>query len=145
LKKIKECPKQPHDPAVTKLCEECGWAGPRESWPELPSSTDSSDEDSDLSDEDEKDKKEEESEETKAKRLAANTPKVQVQLEGQEPQPSSSSSSDNNNGDTTTSPKWSCNGSCQTSKHNDSVEEEEEDSETPTLAKVVDEIEHVQL
>ncbi|KAF9351277.1 hypothetical protein BGX34_000695, partial [Mortierella sp. NVP85] len=130
---IQECPKQPHDPAVTKLCEECGWAGPRESWPELPSSTDSSDEDSDLS-EDEKDK--EESEETKAKRLAANTPKVQVQLEGQEQQQPSSSS--DNNGDTTTSPKRSCNGSCQTSKHDDPVD-------TPALAKVVDEIEHVQL
>ncbi|KAF9430723.1 hypothetical protein BGZ76_000728 [Entomortierella beljakovae] len=74
LKKIRECPKQPHDPAVTKLCEECGWAGPRESWPELPATD--SDEDSDLTD------SEDESEELKAKRLAANTPKLQIEMTG---------------------------------------------------------------
>ncbi|KAF9168001.1 hypothetical protein DFQ26_001981 [Actinomortierella ambigua] len=35
LNQIKNCPKQPHDPTVTKLCEECGWAAPREMWPEI--------------------------------------------------------------------------------------------------------------
>ncbi|KAI1315082.1 hypothetical protein EDD11_001324 [Mortierella claussenii] len=114
LKKIKECPKQPHDPAVTKLCEECGWAGPRESWPELPP-TDSDEDSSDLSDEesDENDKKkekekekeeeEEDEEEAKAKRIAANTPKIEVQLQGQD-----------QTTDTQVNVRIGCNGSCQT-------------------------------
>ncbi|KAG0250006.1 hypothetical protein BG011_008725 [Mortierella polycephala] len=117
LKKIKECPKQPHDPAVTKLCEECGWAGPRESWPELPPTD--SDDDSDLSEE------EEETEETKAKTLAANAPKVQVQVQGTDPV----------NNDGNESVKLSvdskagsaCNGLCQ------------------TVNKVVDEMDRVHL
>ncbi|KAF9975954.1 hypothetical protein BGZ73_000180 [Actinomortierella ambigua] len=43
LNQIKNCPKQPHDPTVTKLCEECGWAAPREMWPEIPDSGSDSD------------------------------------------------------------------------------------------------------
>ncbi|KAG0087622.1 hypothetical protein BGZ92_007183 [Podila epicladia] len=81
LKKIKECPKAPHDPTVTKLCESCGWAGPRESWPELPPSSDSDSDDSLLSS-DEEEKRE--IEEAKKKRDAANSPKVQVQIHNDE-------------------------------------------------------------
>ncbi|KAF9193348.1 hypothetical protein BGZ51_003622 [Haplosporangium sp. Z 767] len=117
LKKIRECPKQPHDPAVTKLCEECGWAGPRESWPELPPTD--SDDDSDLSEE------EEETEEAKAKTLAANTPKVQVQVQDTDPTNNDGGESMTSSVDSKAGP--GCNGSCQ------------------TVNKVMDEMERVHL
>ncbi|KAF8931013.1 hypothetical protein BGZ58_007896 [Dissophora ornata] len=130
---IKECPKQPHDPAVTKLCEECGWAGPRESWPELPP-TDSDEESSDLSDEGEDADTKEESEEAKAKKLAANTPKVQVQLQGL----------DSTNGDSRSQnieseqQRIGCNGSCQTREH-------QNDTADPAVGGVADIMRRVQL
>ncbi|KAG0213819.1 hypothetical protein BGX28_003493 [Mortierella sp. GBA30] len=126
LKKIKECPKQPHDPAVTKLCEECGWAGPRESWPELPATD--SDEDSDLSED------EQETEEEKAKTLAANTPKVQVQVYGQD-----NNVDEGDQGSEMMSGNAQagvgCNGSCQTMGALDQAE----------ISKVADEISRVHL
>ncbi|KAG0374438.1 hypothetical protein BGX24_010403 [Mortierella sp. AD032] len=95
FKRIQECPKQPHDPEVTKLCEECGWAGPRDKWPELPE-TDS--EGSDFSDEDDSEEGDSEArrkktEEDKARTLAANTPKVQIQLQTDQDTSASSPSS----------------------------------------------------
>ncbi|KAF9116165.1 hypothetical protein BGX27_004505 [Mortierella sp. AM989] len=127
LKQIKECSKQPHDPAVTKLCEECGWAGPRESWPELPSTD--SDEDSDIMDSDE------ESEEIKAKRLAANTPKVQVQLQGQEQEQGQSNDESMDFTMAIASPRFGCNGSCQTRGAQDDI----------TVDEVTKEIKRVEL
>ncbi|KAF9285591.1 hypothetical protein BGZ68_003734 [Mortierella alpina] len=127
LKKIKECPKQPHDPAVTKLCEECGWAGPRESWPELPATD--SDEDTDFS--------EEESEEEKAKSLAANTPKLQVQLPSQENRASEAKEKGSQSEDATvdSKPRSGCNGSCQTVESQDQAE----------MSKLADEISRAHL
>ncbi|KAF9578794.1 hypothetical protein BGW38_005240 [Lunasporangiospora selenospora] len=121
LKKIKDCPKAPHDPAVTKLCEECGWAGPRESWPELPStdSDESSLSDSDL-DEEDLAKKKQLHEEASLKREAANKPKVQVQVQ------STAQTQDNGTGDLDSrmeiddevqegvAYKIGCSGACQT-------------------------------
>ncbi|KAG0235134.1 hypothetical protein BGW42_005784 [Actinomortierella wolfii] len=69
LNQIKNCPKQPHDPTVTKLCEECGWAAPREMWPEIQDS--GSDTSSTESDE------ESDSEQTTKKAAAQETPKEQ--------------------------------------------------------------------
>ncbi|KAF9208293.1 hypothetical protein BGZ49_009255 [Haplosporangium sp. Z 27] len=126
MKKIKECPKQPHDPAVTKLCEECGWAGPRESWPELPPTD--SDEDSDITD------SEEESEEVKAKRLAANTPKIQVQVQGQEQENKSNEDSMDFTLETSET-RSACNGSCQSRSSQDDTD----------VGKIAEEIKHVQL
>ncbi|KAF9919359.1 hypothetical protein BX616_005402 [Lobosporangium transversale] len=115
LKKIKECPKQPHDPAVTKLCEECGWAGPRESWPELPSTdSDSDSENSNLSDD-----------EAKTRRIAANTPKVQLQA----PEHS----------EEMMFTKVGCNGSCQTQQT------QQQQSEDPEISTITDGVKHVQL
>lgn len=132
LKKIKECPKAPHDPTVTKLCESCGWAGPRESWPELPPSSDSDSDDSLLSsDEDEK----RESEEAKKKREAANSPKVQVQIHNDE---STAMEVDDacsaSAAPTTNTMPIGCTGSCQT----DQTSQEE-------LSKMADEIDRVHL
>ncbi|KAF9348759.1 hypothetical protein BGX26_012856 [Mortierella sp. AD094] len=127
LKKIKECPKQPHDPAVTKLCEECGWAGPRESWPELPPTD--SDEDTDITDSDE------ESEEVKAKRLAANTPKVQVQLQGQEQEQDQSNPGSMDFTLDASESRFACNGSCQIRSTQDDT----------AVGEVTEEIKRVQL
>ncbi|KAG0342941.1 hypothetical protein BG000_011515 [Podila horticola] len=132
LKKIKECPKAPHDVTVTKLCESCGWAGPRESWPELPPSLDSDSDDSLLSsDEDEK----RESEEAKKKREAANSPKVQVQIQNDE---STVMEVDDACGASATpvtnTIPTGCTGSCQT----DQTSQEE-------LSKMADEINRVHL
>ncbi|GJJ69879.1 CDGSH iron-sulfur domain-containing protein 3 [Entomortierella parvispora] len=114
LQKIKDCPRQPHDPAVTKLCEECGWAGPREMWPELPPSADS-DSDSDLSgDDDDEDKKP--SEEQLQKQLAANTPKVQVQISSGEHGLAADATVKGEDADSAmdVDQPRACNGSCQT-------------------------------
>ncbi|KAG0000696.1 hypothetical protein BGZ80_000908 [Entomortierella chlamydospora] len=127
LKKIQECPKQPHDPAVTKLCEECGWAGPRESWPELPPTD--SDEDTDITDSDE------ESEETKAKRLAANSPKVQVQLQGQKQEQDQVNPDSMDLTSDVSEPRFACNGSCQIRGTQDDAE----------VGEVTEEIKRVQL
>ncbi|KAG9326753.1 hypothetical protein KVV02_008643 [Mortierella alpina] len=128
LKKIKECPKQPHDPTVTKLCEECGWAGPRESWPELPATD--SDEDTDHSDE-------EDSEEEKAKKLAANTPKLQVQLPGQENEANEDQqqTSQLEKDAIDFEPRFGCNGSCQAVGSQGQAE----------MSKIADEISRVHL
>ncbi|KAG0363518.1 hypothetical protein BGZ54_008128 [Gamsiella multidivaricata] len=130
LKKIRECSKQPHDPAVTKLCEECGWAGPRESWPELPP-TDSDEDSSDLSDED-AEKLEHESEDAKVKRLAGNRPKVEVELQGSVNGGPTGMDLDLNG------PKIGCNGSCQTEPALDG-------SADPAVSEVMDKIQRVQL
>ncbi|KAF9378641.1 hypothetical protein CPB97_009438 [Podila verticillata] len=133
LKKIKECPKAPHDPTVTKLCETCGWAGPRESWPELPPSSSDSDSDDSLlsSDEDEK----MESEEAKKKREAANSPRVQLQIQNDE----STTMEVDDACVTSTTPATNtmpigCTGSCQTG-----LASQEE------LSKMADEINRVHL
>lgn len=112
LKKIKDCPRQPHDPAVTKLCEECGWAGPREMWPELPPSADS-DSDSYVSgdeDDDDNDKEKKPTEEQLQKQLAANTPKVQVQISSGD---ANATSEEADSAMDVDQPR-ACNGSCQT-------------------------------
>lgn len=112
---------------MTKLCEECGWAGPRESWPELPATD--SDEDSDFS--------EEESEEEKAKSLTANTPKLQVQLPSQENQASEDKEKGSQSEDATvdSKPRFGCNGSCQTAESQDQAE----------MSKLADEISRAHL
>lgn len=128
---------------MTKLCEECGWAAPRESWPEIPSSESSDeDSDSDLSDK-------EESEEKKAKQLAANTPKVQVQLETTSDQKQESSSPSpsaaTNDGSTmdvdAQEPKiLGCNGSCQTRKL-----DQDASVTDPAVSQIADETQRMQL
>ncbi|KAG0324433.1 hypothetical protein BGZ99_001815 [Dissophora globulifera] len=127
LKKIKECSKQPHDPAVTKLCEECGWAGPRESWPELPPTDSDSDDDDDASDVSDNTDDDKDTKEAKAKRLAANTPKVQIQLPGQHTEENATDSSETR--------QIACNGSCQAAAAADSGE----------IHRLADEIQRVQI
>ncbi|KAG0053169.1 hypothetical protein BGZ83_001579 [Gryganskiella cystojenkinii] len=109
LKKIKACPRQPHDPKVTKLCEECGWAGPRDQWPELPADEETdSDEDSDMDGDDNEEKKKLQ-EDKKQKEMAANTPKVQLSVEGEDQK-----HSDMDIDVDIEQPPRGCNGSCQT-------------------------------
>ncbi|KAG0309012.1 hypothetical protein BGZ98_005694 [Dissophora globulifera] len=128
LKKIKECSKQPHDPAVTKLCEECGWAGPRESWPELtPTDSDSDSDDDDASDISDNTNDDNDTKEAKAKRLAANTPKVQIQLPGQRTEETATDSSETR--------QIACNGSCLAAAAADSEE----------IHRLADEIQRVQI
>ncbi|KAG0281779.1 hypothetical protein BGZ95_010432 [Linnemannia exigua] len=137
FKRIQECPKQPHDPEVTKLCEECGWAGPRDKWPELPE-TDS--EGSDLSDEDDSEEGDSEArrkkvEEDKARTLAANTPKVQIQLQTDQDASVSSSSSQATVGEgsdkITVEVQRGCSGACRP-RHQDTGDE--------AVAKVTDDL-----
>lgn len=144
MKRIKECPNQPHDPAVTKLCEECGWAGPRDSWPELPCADSSNEEDSDLSEDEEDDKDEgtnkDETEETKAKRLAANSPKIQIQLETTTTQETTTQeTTTQDDSDSEELVLSSCNGSCQTRRLNHDA------SMDPDVSEVADKTQRVQL
>ncbi|KAF9415812.1 hypothetical protein BGZ94_010390, partial [Podila epigama] len=142
LKKIKECPHAPHDPTVTKLCETCGWAGPRESWPELPpSSSSESDSDDSLSSDGEKDddkntnKKQESQEEKKAREAAANTPKVMVQIQG-DGDSKDSTAMEVDDAQAHSSLPVGCTGSCQTGPQVTSQDE---------LSKMADEINRVHL
>ncbi|KAF9913291.1 hypothetical protein EC991_000053 [Linnemannia zychae] len=125
FKRIQECPKQPHDPEVTKLCEECGWAGPRDKWPELPE-TDS--EGSDFSDEDndsDVETRKKKTEEDEARTLAANTPKVQIQLQTDQdtstPPAASSQAVEGEEGldNVTVEVQRGCSGACKT-RHQES-------------------------
>ncbi|KAG0200782.1 hypothetical protein BGX33_010800 [Mortierella sp. NVP41] len=143
FKKIQSCPKQPHDPEVTKLCEECGWAGPRDKWPDLPETdsegSDFSDSDDSDSDKDDKDKNKE-SEEAKAekakKTLAANTPKVQIQL--QSDQSASSQSGTLSNKDSAEVQVVGCSGKCKTRHQEDTVDD-------PVVAKVTEDLKKTNL
>lgn len=121
FKQIEKCSKQPHDPEVTKLCEECGWAGPRDKWPELPE-TDSEGSDCATSEDEEEETEEARKKEEKAaKTLAANTPKVQIELQSDQGVSSTSSTSTAEAAaggeDVTVQVQRGCSGSCKTRHH----------------------------
>jgi hypothetical protein len=128
FKQIEKCSKQPHDPEVTKLCEECGWAGPRDKWPELPESDSEGSDYTSSEDEDEEANRKQKEEDKAAKTLAANTPKVQIELQSDQDVSSTSTSTS-----TTTAPtappkagvsenvtvqvQRGCSGTCKTRHH----------------------------
>ncbi|KAF9125563.1 hypothetical protein BGX30_000402 [Mortierella sp. GBA39] len=144
FKQIEKCSKQPHDPEVTKLCEECGWAGPRDKWPELPE-TDSEGSDYTTSEDEGKDTEEAriKKEERAAKTLAANTPKVQIELQSDQEVSSTSSTSTaaaaTVGENVTVQVQRGCSGSCKTRHH------QETDTNDDGVAKVTDGLNKISL
>ena len=137
FKQIEKCSKQPHDPEVTKLCEECGWAGPRDKWPELPE-TDSEGSDYTTSEDEGEDTEEarKKEEEKAAKSLAANTPKVQIELQSDQDVSSTTSTSTaaaaTGGENVTVRVQSGCSGSCKTRHH------QESDTSDDGVAKVTE-------
>ncbi|KAF8948514.1 hypothetical protein BGZ47_004478 [Haplosporangium gracile] len=136
FKQIEKCSKQPHDPEVTKLCEECGWAGPRDKWPELPE-TDSEGSDYTSSEDEGEDTEEsrKKKEDKAAKTLAANTPKVQIELQSDQDVSSTSTSiaaAATGGEGVSVQVQRGCSGSCKTRHHQDT------DADDEGVAKVTD-------
>lgn len=122
FKQIEKCSKQPHDPEVTKLCEECGWAGPRDKWPELPESDSEGSDYTSSEDEDAEAVRKQKEEDKAAKTLAANTPKVQIELQSNQDVSSTSASTappavGGASENVTVQVQRGCSGSCKTRHH----------------------------